>query len=174
MQRIEVDGESISPEYINEEAGWLTNHRRWSARAIATLGLTSGVCPGKPTNDSQPSSKTPRLNTHAQRLQRLPHQPPLPSEDIKTVLRPPEGLDITKISQAGLRDGVLRATGISYDEAADDILRTNTAKNVIVASTASMARARKHTAIQELRFRDNSYKETDGCVGRRRHAKYSR
>lgn len=158
MQRIEVDGESISPEDINEEAGWLTSHRRRSARALATLGLTSGDCPGKPTNDSRPSSKTPRLNTQARRLQRLPRQPPLPSEDIKIVLRPREGLDITKISQAGLRDGVLRATGISYDDAADDILRTNTVKNVIVASTPSMARATKYTAIQELRIGDNTYK----------------
>ncbi|XP_077544519.1 uncharacterized protein LOC144156311 [Haemaphysalis longicornis] len=158
MERIEVDGESISPEDLSEAAGWLTSHRRRSARALAKLGLASGGCSSKPVTASQPSSNTSRLNTQACRSQRLSRQPPLPSEDIKIVLRPREGLDITKISQAGLRDGVLRSAGISYDEAADDILRTNVVKNVIVASTPSMGRAKKYTAIQELRFGDITYK----------------
>lgn len=128
MDRIEVDGESTSPEDINEEAWWLTSHQRRSARALAMLCLTLGDSPGQATAGSQSSNKTSLVNTKSHWSQRLPHQPLLPSEDIKIILRPLEGLDIGRISQASVRDGVLPATGISHDEAADDILRTNAVK----------------------------------------------
>ncbi|KAH9372785.1 hypothetical protein HPB48_014387 [Haemaphysalis longicornis] len=73
-------------------------------------------------------------------------------DDIKVVLRPREALDITKIRQSGLRDVVLRSAGRTYDEASEDIRRTNVVKNAIVASTSSMACAQKYTTIQELQL----------------------
>ncbi|CAN7937967.1 unnamed protein product [Ixodes hexagonus] len=151
MKSIEADGESISPEDITEEAGWLSSHRRRGARAFAQLGLTPGHSPGLEGAGSRPINRQSRAKKQTSRQPRLPHQPPLPKEDIKIVLRPREGLDdITKISHAGLRDGVLRATGLGYEEAAEDLLRINPAKNIIVASTPSMERAGKYTAIKEL------------------------
>ncbi|XP_077558194.1 uncharacterized protein LOC144173813 [Haemaphysalis longicornis] len=160
MERIEVDGESISPDEITEEAGWLTSHRRRGARALAQLGITPAHSPGQKGAGCTPTSRNSRAKKAASRQPRLPRQPALPKEDIKVVLRPREGLDITKVSQACLRDGVLRATGLSCNEAAEDLLRINPAKNIIVASTPSMERASKYTAVKELHFGENSYKVT--------------
>lgn len=147
MVSIEVDGESISPEDITEEAGWLTSHRRRGARALAQLGLTPGHSHGQEGAGSRPTNRQSRAEKQTSRQPRLPRQPPLPKEDIKIVLRPREGLDITKISHAELRDGVLRATGLGYDEAAEDLLRINPAKNIIVASTPSMEHASKYSTV---------------------------
>lgn len=160
MKTIEVDGEFISPEDITAEAGWLSSHRRRGARALAQLDLTPGHSPELEGAGSRPTNRQSYAKKQTSRQPRLPHQPPLPKEDIKIVLRPQEGLDITKISHAGLRDGVLRATGIGYEEAAEDILRINPAKNIIVTSTPSMERASKYTAIKELYFQEKSYKVT--------------
>lgn len=68
------------------------------------------------------TSRQSRAKKAASRPPRLPRHSPLPKEDIKVVLRPREGLNITKVSQACLRDGVLRATGLSYDEVVEDLL----------------------------------------------------
>ncbi|KAM7315714.1 hypothetical protein ISCGN_005497 [Ixodes scapularis] len=160
MVSIEVDGELISPEEITEEAGWLTSHRRRGARALAQLGLTPGHSHDQEGAGSPPTYRQPRAEKQTIRKPRLPRQPPLPKEDIKIVLRQREGLDITKISHAELRDGVLRATGLGYDEAAEDLLRINPAKNIIVASTPSMEHASKYTAVKELRYGEKSYNVT--------------
>lgn len=68
-----------------------------------------------------------------------------------------EWLNVTNICQAGLRDGVLRYRGISYDAAADDIIRTDAVKNIIVTRTR-MTLAKKYTAIQGLRIGDSACK----------------
>ncbi|KAM7300090.1 hypothetical protein ISCGN_020654 [Ixodes scapularis] len=160
MVSIEVYGESISPEEITEEAGWLTSHRRRGARALAQLGLTPGHSHDQEGAGSRPTNRQPRAEKQTIRKPRLPRQRPLPKEDIKIVLRPREGLDITKISHAELRDRVLRATGLGYDEVAEDLLRINIAKNIIVASTPSMEHASKYTAVKELRYGEKSYNVT--------------
>ncbi|KAG0442458.1 hypothetical protein HPB47_015700 [Ixodes persulcatus] len=88
MESIQVDGESISPEDITEEASWLTSHRRRGARALAQLGLTPGHSHGQEGAGSRPTNRQSRAKKQTSRQPRLPHQPPLPKEDIKTVLRP--------------------------------------------------------------------------------------
>ncbi|KAG0425386.1 hypothetical protein HPB47_027444 [Ixodes persulcatus] len=110
------------------------------------------LAPGLPTGSHAPRSK--QVGNRACLVSRSP----LSKEDINIVLRPREGLDITKISHAELRDGVLRATSLGCDEAADDLLRINPEKNILVASTPSMEHASKYTAVKELHFGGKSYK----------------
>lgn len=135
-----MEGEPISPEEITEEAGWLTSHRRRGARAIANMNLTPR---GQDAGSARSTNQRPRAQQQLRRQRRTPRQPHLPKEDIKIVLRPREGLDVTKMSLAGLRDGVLSATGLACEEAEEDVLRIHTTKNIIVASTPSMERAEK-------------------------------
>ncbi|KAG0416217.1 hypothetical protein HPB47_006604 [Ixodes persulcatus] len=160
MESIKVDGESVSPEDITKEAGRLTSRGRSSARALPQLGLTPGHSHGQEGAGSRPTNRQSRAKKQTSRQPRLLHQPPLPKGDIKTVLRPREGLNITKISHAGLCDGVLRATGLSYDKAAKDLFRINPAKNIIVASTPSMEHVSKYSTVKGLRFGEKSYNVT--------------
>lgn len=134
----------MSPEDITEEAGWLASHRRRGARALVKLSATAEHPLEPGAVGSRAPDRKPRALQPLRRQNRAPRQPHLPSEDIKIVLRPRTGLDVTKVSHAGLRDGVLRATGLTHDEAVEDLLRINSEKNIIVASTPSMQRAQKY------------------------------
>lgn len=55
---------------------------------------------------------------------------------------------------------LLRATGLRYEEASEDLLRINSIRNIIVASTPSVQRAEKYIAVQELRLADKKYEVT--------------
>ncbi|KAG0436121.1 hypothetical protein HPB47_018136 [Ixodes persulcatus] len=54
----------------------------------------------------------------------MPQQLQLPREDIKITVRPRDRLNITKLSDALIRDGVLRAATVTIAEAEDDIYRS--------------------------------------------------
>ncbi|KAH9384458.1 hypothetical protein HPB48_026465 [Haemaphysalis longicornis] len=56
----------------------------------------------------------------------------------------------SKISQAMLRDGILRATKLTAEGAEEDSLRINALKNIIVASTPRMERAVNYNAIKAI------------------------
>ncbi|KAH9373904.1 hypothetical protein HPB48_007305 [Haemaphysalis longicornis] len=162
MDGIEVEGEPISPEDIMEEAGWLASHRRRGARALVKLSPTEEHPLEQGAVGSREPDRKPRALQSLQRQNRAPRQPHLPSEleHIKIVLRPRTGLDVTKVSHAGLRDGVLRATGLTYDEAVEDLLRINSENNIIVASTPSMQRAQKYNDVKALHIGGKMYEVT--------------
>ncbi|KAH9383442.1 hypothetical protein HPB48_024951 [Haemaphysalis longicornis] len=102
MDGIEVEGEPISPEDITEEAGWLASHRRRGARALVKLSPTAEHPLEQGAVGSREPDRKPRAQQSLRRQNRAPRQPHLPSEDIKIVLRPRTGLDVTKVSHAGL------------------------------------------------------------------------
>ncbi|KAG0415832.1 hypothetical protein HPB47_007000 [Ixodes persulcatus] len=54
------------------------------------------------------------------RSARVPRQPQLPTEDLKVILRPLGGFDAAQLRTVTVREGVLRAAGISYEEACSD------------------------------------------------------
>ncbi|KAH9373124.1 hypothetical protein HPB48_015905 [Haemaphysalis longicornis] len=95
-------------------------------------------------------SGTSRTRQRQRKPPRPARQPQLPREDIEIVLRPREGLDVSKISQGMLRDGILRARKLTAEGAEEDTLRINALKNIIVASTPSMERAAKYNAIKAI------------------------
>ncbi|KAH9364425.1 hypothetical protein HPB48_000162 [Haemaphysalis longicornis] len=74
----------------------------------------------------------------------------LPKEDIKIVLRPRDGLNVSRISQALLKDGILRDAALRAEETTEGTFGTNNFKNIIVASTPSMERAAMYNRITEL------------------------
>ncbi|KAM7290262.1 hypothetical protein ISCGN_026909 [Ixodes scapularis] len=95
-----------------------------------------------------------------QRHRKQRQQPALPREDIKIILRPREGLDVTKVSSARLRDGVFCAIGLKEQDAEGDLLRVNPEKNIIVTSTPSMDRAKKYNPISKICIADKTYEVT--------------
>ncbi|KAH9363023.1 hypothetical protein HPB48_014195 [Haemaphysalis longicornis] len=78
-------------------------------------------------------NKRPRAYQQLRMQRRTPRQAHLPKEDIKIMLRSREGLDLARISLAGLRDGVP-----CMQRSEEDVQRIHTPKNAIVASTPSM------------------------------------
>ncbi|KAG0428484.1 hypothetical protein HPB47_024538 [Ixodes persulcatus] len=72
------------------EAGWLVSHRQRGTRALNKLGLTA-TSTAKNDAGGRTENRKPRQRHRKQR-----QQPALPREDIKVILRPREGLDVTK------------------------------------------------------------------------------
>ncbi|KAG0427691.1 hypothetical protein HPB47_025276 [Ixodes persulcatus] len=91
MNVIEVEGEDISPEPLQEPG------MRGSLR-------TSEKKRGKPPLGSA---------LRARRPAKAPRQPQLPAEDLKVILRLRGGFDAAQLRTVAVRDGVLRAAGIS-------------------------------------------------------------
>lgn len=61
------------------------------------------------------------------------------------------------MSEAQLRDCIIRATGLEPTQAADDILRTNPKQNTFVISTPSVTRAEAYVKIRELSVHGSTY-----------------
>ncbi|XP_077550568.1 uncharacterized protein LOC144163645 [Haemaphysalis longicornis] len=159
MDVVEVEGEAISPEDFENDTGWLSSHRKRSGKALARLNLAQNDSQRQPGTGSASSvSKTPEPKR--KQAIRLPRQPRLPKEDIKIVLRPRDGLDVAKLNDAQIRDGVLSAAAIKKEEAEDDLPRTSPKQNIIVVSTPKMAHAEKYNGIRQLCFGKHSYEIT--------------
>ncbi|KAG0427807.1 hypothetical protein HPB47_025169 [Ixodes persulcatus] len=88
---------------------------------------------------------------------KTPLPPHLPREDLKIVVRPRNGLNVSELSEAQLRDCIARATGIEPEQAADDILRASPKQNTFVISTPSVTRAEAYAKIRELPVGGASY-----------------
>ncbi|KAH9366073.1 hypothetical protein HPB48_018094 [Haemaphysalis longicornis] len=91
---------------------------------------------------------------------RRPRLPALPREDIKTVIRPRDGLNTSRVSYAQLRDGVLRAAAVSTERTSDDIFRLQPGQNILVVSTPTMENAKKYCSIKEIQVGSQTYATT--------------
>lgn len=76
--------------------------------------------------------------------------PVLPKEDMKIVIRPRGGLDISKIGAATVADAILAAAGLSQDELSQDTLCPNLQQNIMVASTPRRENADRYGRIKQI------------------------
>ncbi|XP_077529338.1 uncharacterized protein LOC144141696 [Haemaphysalis longicornis] len=90
-----VEGEDIDPQVLTEP-GWL-NIRRKIAAAEATAATRTTQAP---TAGDQPRKR--RQERHKRKP--TPPEDPLPDNDIKVILRPQGGLDLTSVNAATLAD----------------------------------------------------------------------
>lgn len=151
---IVVEGEDISPEEFCTDAGWLDSHRQKNKKALKTLNLMTdvdrkqnGVQPGAALHETLKQRKPPRK----------PRQPDLPKEDIKIILRPRHGLDVSRTSHVLLRDCIIAAAKIDPKEADEDTMRTNNYKNIIVISSPSIERAKAYNSINTLKIKEHEH-----------------
>ncbi|KAH9361884.1 hypothetical protein HPB48_003707 [Haemaphysalis longicornis] len=98
------------------------------------------------------------VRQYADKTKKGPKRPSFPRKDIKIVLCPRNGLNVSKHCQAQLHDSIAKATGIGKELETEDILRANPQQNTLVISTPSLARAAVYGKIQELSIGGSSYK----------------
>ncbi|XP_065297018.1 uncharacterized protein [Dermacentor albipictus] len=143
MEVVEVEGTKIAPEEVSVEAGWLVSHRKQRQTTQASSLLIHGSLHATASARTE-STEQPALR------RRAPRQPRLPKNDIKIVIRPRDGFNVSKLGDAQIRDSILQITGITTKEAEDDIYRSCTDNNVIVVSTPMMSNAEKYCRIRSL------------------------
>lgn len=160
MHAVEVEGESISPEEFSQDSGWIESHRRRGAQALAKLGLTNeeGTPPHSGGGCAADATRH-RGRSHVSRYesQKKPRVPALPREDVKIILRPRDGLDLKRCSQALIKDCLLRAAQLKSEEVEDDTLRVNTLRNLLVVSTPSLQRAACYSKVETLTLGNKSH-----------------
>lgn len=145
MDVVGVEGETISPEE-HEDPGWMAAHTRRKSRTKERSSIGDSL---------RNADETHRLATRRDSWRKhgtpAPRQPQLPEEDYKVVIRPRGGFD-TMQSSAIIKDGVLRAAGITMKDAEEDILRVNSKQNTFIMSTPKLENAKRYSQLKEIRI----------------------
>ncbi|KAH7959816.1 hypothetical protein HPB49_014007 [Dermacentor silvarum] len=150
-----VEGEIISPEDFKADAGWMESHRQRRAKILEDLNVEARKDNKNRNQDAEQREATRGRPRHRKQPQ-APRLPELPKDDIKIILQPKEGLNVSKTSHVSLRDSILNAAGIHVNDAIIDTLRTNF-KNIIMISTPDMARARRYNGIKAIVIQEKRY-----------------
>ncbi|KAH7981201.1 hypothetical protein HPB49_022362 [Dermacentor silvarum] len=151
-----VEGEIISPEDFKADAGWMESHRQRRAKILEDLNVEARKDNKNRNQDAEQREAARGRPRHRKQPQAL-RLPELPKDDIKIILRPKEGLNVSKTSHVSLRDSILNAAGIHVNDAIIDTLRTNNFKNIIMISTPDMARARRYNGIKAIVIQEKRY-----------------
>ncbi|KAH7932972.1 hypothetical protein HPB49_005986 [Dermacentor silvarum] len=74
------------------------------------------------------------------------------SYDIKIVIRPRDGFNVSKLGDAQIPESIRQITGIATEQAEEDIHRSCADNNVIVVSTPIMSNAEKYCRIRGIQI----------------------
>ncbi|KAH7949105.1 hypothetical protein HPB49_005160 [Dermacentor silvarum] len=145
MDVVDVEGTDITPEEITPEAGWHVSHRH---KQRQTTQASSLLVHG--SLHATESVRTESTQQSSLRRPRAPRQPRLPKNDIKIVILPRDGFNVSQLGDAQIRDSILQITGITTEEAEEDIYRLCADNNVTVVSTQIMSNGEKFCRIRSL------------------------
>ncbi|KAH9376047.1 hypothetical protein HPB48_022587 [Haemaphysalis longicornis] len=154
-----VTGESISQEEYEDNTGWLQCYGRKHGRTSPRHPMDASDAPSA-DHRSAHSATQPSHEAKAQHQNRpiqRPRFPRLPKDDIKVVIRPRDGLNVARISEATLRDSILRAAGLEQELASTDIFRANQTQNIVIISTALLERAVRYSRIEQIKIGEKTY-----------------
>ncbi|KAH7982262.1 hypothetical protein HPB52_003551 [Rhipicephalus sanguineus] len=76
--------------------------------------------------------------------------PPLPTEDIKIVIRPKGALHITKIGSPVVTTAILQAAELTEEESLEDTICPNMQQNIVVVSTPDPDHADRYARIRSI------------------------
>ncbi|KAH7937957.1 hypothetical protein HPB49_018223 [Dermacentor silvarum] len=139
-----VDGEDISPEEVTQDQGWRSaGVRRVGAKTRTADSNAPSLQPGARRGKSGGAA----LKSKVLRAGRMPS---LPRNDIKIVIRPRVGLDISKIGAVTVADAILAAAGISQEDLCQDTLCPNLQQNIMVASTPKRENASRYVRMRQI------------------------
>ncbi|KAH7948988.1 hypothetical protein HPB49_003851 [Dermacentor silvarum] len=149
---VQVAGQDISPEEVTAQSGWLTARSRRSKRGTDNSTVTDE------------SSQAPRNRPRSQARQPVKAQvlkagrmPPLPTEDIKILIRdikilirPKGALHIAKIGSPVVTAAILQAAKLTDEESLEDTVCPNTQQNIVVVSTRHSDHADRYARISSI------------------------
>ncbi|KAH7964906.1 hypothetical protein HPB49_002468 [Dermacentor silvarum] len=142
---VHVAGQDILPEEVTAQSGWLTARSRRSKRSTDNLTATD--------ESSQAPSNRPRSRARQpvkSQVLKAGRMPPLPTEDIKIVIRPKGALHIAKIGSPVVTAAILQAGKLTDEESLEDTVRPNAQQNIVVVSTPHSDHADRHARISSI------------------------
>ncbi|KAL1431996.1 hypothetical protein MTO96_013666 [Rhipicephalus appendiculatus] len=140
----QVHGEDISEEEFSQDQGWQSAGAR---RAGAKTRTADSNAPSPQPGARRGKSAGAALKSKVLRAGKMPS---LPRDDIKIVIRPRGGLNISKIGAATVADAILAAAGISQEDLCHDTLCPNLQQNIMVASTPKRENASRYVRMRQI------------------------
>ncbi|KAH7972570.1 hypothetical protein HPB52_013566 [Rhipicephalus sanguineus] len=139
-----VHGEDISEEVFSQDQAWQSAGAR---RAGAKTRTADSNVPSP-----QPGSRRGKPGGAAlkSKVLRAGKMPPLPQDDIKIVIRPRGGLNISKIGAAAMADAILTAAGISQEDLCHDTLCPNLQQNIMVVTIPQRENASRYVRMKQI------------------------
>ncbi|KAG0436139.1 hypothetical protein HPB47_018121 [Ixodes persulcatus] len=149
----EVEGEDISPEEF-QCAGWQSAFtKRKSSKKC--LPAESDQPANTPCGSSNGGSRTPA--SAKKRLVAASRMPRLLKEHFRVIVRPRGGLNVKNVSQVKIAQTLVTAAGLSFTNAAEDIICPNAMQNVLVVSTPSEHSAKTYAGVEAISIGSANY-----------------
>ncbi|CAN7980466.1 unnamed protein product [Ixodes pacificus] len=144
--QVTVEGEDISAEEF-QCAGWQSAFtKRKSSQKC--LPAESKQTANKPSGSSNGGSRTPAsVKKHLVAASRMPR---LPKEHFRVIVRPRGGLNVKNVSQVKIAQALVTAAGLSFTNAAEDIICLNAMQNILVVSAPSEHNAKTYAGVEAI------------------------
>lgn len=142
--RVEVEGVEISPEEVTRAKGWRTAGEKLTQAQQRTPDPTTDAQMPKPADSDR------RLLNLKTKLLKAARMPELPREDIKIIMRPRGGLDISDASRFEVSRAIAAAANVNGEEAKHDVICPNKPQNIVIVSTPKRANADRYAAVDKI------------------------
>ncbi|XP_070386810.1 uncharacterized protein [Dermacentor albipictus] len=164
-----VEGMEIAPEEL-DEAGWTTalGSKRKQPTSTPSYGgqrVTKNMPAGSRTANS-PAKRFMKQVTAASRL------PKLPKDQIKIIVRPKGGLDVSKTDIILLAQALAMAAALTEQQTAEDTVCPNKMQNILVISTPHDQNAKAYARISKIHTKLGAFEVSayisapdDACKG---------
>ncbi|KAH7982804.1 hypothetical protein HPB52_007197 [Rhipicephalus sanguineus] len=150
-----VEGEDVTQQEYEDEAGWRVVKRRGRANER----ITQHGAKDEATHFSSVNAANNKWSKEqrARQIMAASRMPSLPKEDYKISVRPRDGFKVTDYGINRLECCVANAAEIPRKETEEDTVCANYKQNILVVSTPSQERAEKYRAIARLRIGDKEF-----------------
>lgn len=145
-EAMEDNHEQEDTTTTNSKEEWIEIVSRAQRRKQKASSATLRVTPNH--SSAGPSTTTSK-----------PKPPPFPKDDYKLVIRPKEGLSLTKLNPAKLAGAILHESRLTWREA-DIRIRVEETQNIITASTPHHKAAQTLSQIRELTIEGKHIRST--------------
>lgn len=146
-EMVTVEGMDINQEDFNG-AGWTTapgaRRRRDPAKSAAAAAAATKASTATKNGFNARSCSTVQRVVAASRLPRLPR------DEIKVIVRPRGGLDVSKADLVLLARALTLAAALTDQQASEDTICSNKVQNIIVISTPVTSNAAAYAGIQKI------------------------
>lgn len=151
------DEDATGLEENEEDLGWqiVTSRKSRSTRRISGDGKTTPQSQQEQGNNSK--NKGPTTTTFKNRIVKASRMPQLPQEHSKIVIRPRGGLNLSKVSTTAIGVAVIEASGLTPEQAREDVVCPNFTQNIVVVSTPDPSHAARYVRIKSIIIVETEY-----------------
>ncbi|KAH7948889.1 hypothetical protein HPB49_002925 [Dermacentor silvarum] len=154
--RMEVEDFAGSKENDEEDLGWQVVTSRRSRTTKKVVDDKSAVPRSQQEHGSAAGGgRGSVIGAIKNRIVKASRMPQLPEEHSKIIIRPRGGLNLNKVSTTAIGAAVIEASGLTAEQAREDVVCPNFTQNIVVVSTPKPEHA--FNAIKSFKIVETEY-----------------